>query len=366
VSAPRSGLLGVGVLAAGAAVGSAVERRLMGQPLKAAAAQSHGYGSVHAPPIVVTADDGVELYVEIDEPRPGAAYEELTVVFTHGYALNLDCWHHQRLALSGAARCVYWDQRGHGRSGRGEPGPVEIDRLGQDLASVLAAVAPTGPVVLVGHSMGGMTVMALAAAEPELFLGGEGDGSRGRVVGAALMSTSAGKMAEVTLGVPAAAARLLHRAAPGVMAVLGRAPRLVELGRRTGSDLEFALTRIYSFSSDVPPAAVDFVAQMNAGTPIEVIADFFGAFDVHDKFDALPALASVPTLVMVGDSDLLTPMGHSEEILAAVPSVDLVVLPNCGHMLMIEYPDLVSAELRALLDRALAVSQALGRAQTEP
>ena len=344
---PRPGLLGigVGVVAAGAAVGSMVERRMLGRPLRDAEAHALGYGTVHSPPQIVTADDGVELYVEVDEPRPGAAYGHLTVVFCHGYALNLDSWHHQRLALSGAARCVYWDQRGHGRSGRGEPGPVDIDRTGADLATVLAAAVPAGPVVLVGHSMGGMTVLALAAAHPELF------GSR--VVAAGLLSTSAGRLAEVTLGVPALAARFLHRAAPGVMSVLGRAPRLVELGRRTGNDLEFALTRMYSFGSDVPAAVVDFVMQMNAGTPIEVVADFFGAFDSHDKLVALPVLGRVPTLVMVGDSDLLTPAEHSEEMAAVVPTAELVVLPDCGHMLMLEYPGEVNARLRGLLDRAV-------------
>jgi pimeloyl-ACP methyl ester carboxylesterase len=355
-AAPRAGLLGigVGVLAAGAAVGSVVERRMLGRPLREAEAHALGYGTVHSPPRVVTAEDGVELYVEIDEPRSGAAYGGLTVVFCHGYALNLDCWHHQRLALSGAARCVYWDQRGHGRSGRGQPGPVDIDRLGADLATVLTAVAPTGPVVLIGHSMGGMTLMALADAAPELF------GTR--IVAVALLSTSAGRLAEVTLGVPALAARLLHRAAPGVMSVLGRAPRLVELGRRTGNDLEFALTRLYSFASDVPAATVDFVAQMNAGTPIEVMADFFPAFDDHDKLGALPVFADVATLVMVGDSDLLTPAEHSRQIVETIPGAELVVLEECGHMLMLEHPDEVSARLLALLERALlAVPSRPGR-----
>ena len=98
---------------------------------------------------------------------------------------------------------------------------------------------------------------------------------------------------------------------------------------------------------------VDFVAQMNAGTPIDVVADFFPAFDAHDKLAALPVLGVAPLLVIVGDSDLLTPAAHSEEIAAAVPSAELVVLEDCGHMLMLEYPQLVSTRLRELLDRAV-------------
>jgi pimeloyl-ACP methyl ester carboxylesterase len=351
---PRAGLVGagIGVLAAGAAVGSmlgsTLERRMLRRPLDDAG-HLLGFGSVHAPPQVVAADDGVQLYVEVDEPELYADhldYPDLTVVFSHGYALNLDCWHYQRLELRGRVRCVYWDQRGHGRSGRGEAGPVAMDRLARDLRAVLEATVPPGaPVVLVGHSMGGMTVMALADRSPDLF----GD----RVVGVALLSTSAGKMAEVTLGVPAAAARVLRRAAPPVMAVLGRAPRLLELGRRTGTDLEFMLTRLYSFSSDVPPAVVDFVRQMNAGTPIGVVADFFPAFADHDAFEALPVLQTVQSLVMVGADDLLTPADHSRTIARAVPGTELVVLADCGHMLMLEYPREVGGRLGELLDRVL-------------
>ncbi len=344
----RAGLLGfgLGLLAAGAATGAAVgavaERHVLGRTLQSAAAAAGGYGSVHSPPVVVTADDGVELYVEIDEPQAGAAYDGLTMVFCHGYALNLDVWHHQRLALSGAVRAVYWDQRGHGRSGRGPAGPVSIDDLGADLAAVLRETVPDGRVVLVGHSMGGMTIMALAAAHPELF------GTQ--VAGVALLSTSAGGIAEVTLGIPAFAARLAHRAAPGVVATLGRAPRLVALGRRTSNDLEFLLTRAYSFSSDVPAAAVDFVARLNAGTSIEVVAAFFGAFREHDKLPALPVLGSVHTLIMVGENDLLTPVDHSRTMAAAVPDAELVVLEHCGHMILLEYPEAVSRRLRELLE----------------
>jgi pimeloyl-ACP methyl ester carboxylesterase len=351
--APRAGLLGagVGVLAAGAAVGgvlgSAVERRMLRRPLTSAV-DHVGYGTVHAPPHVVAADDGVQLYAEVDEAGPDVEYPDVTVVFCHGYVLNLDCWHHQRLGLQGRVRMVSWDQRGHGRSGRGLPGPVSIDRLAADLACVLEATVPRGHrVVLVGHSMGGMTVLALAGSHPELF--------GGRIAGVALLSSSAGRLAEVTLGVPARAARLFRRTAPNVVAVLGRAPRLVELGRRTGTDLEYALTRLYSFSSHVPPAAVDFVRQMNRGTELDVVADFWPAFDDHDAFAAVPVLRSVETLVMVGEGDLLTPADHSRDIAAELPDARLVVLPDCGHMVMLEYPDRVDRELLDLLDRATAL-----------
>jgi pimeloyl-ACP methyl ester carboxylesterase len=347
VSPARPGLLGVGlgagVLAAGATVGAVVERRILGRPLKDAQTLGTGFGSVHSPPVVVTASDGVELYAEVDEPPEDAALAGMTVVFCHGYALNLDCWHYQRLALAPLTRSVYWDQRGHGRSGRGEPGRVPIERLADDLLAVIDATARSGPVVLVGHSMGGMTLLALADRHPRMF--GK------RIVGTVLMSTSAGRLAEVTLGVPATVSRLLRRAAPGVVATLGRAPRLVALGRRTGTDLEFALTRMYSFASDVPPATVDFVARMNAAVPLDVLADLLPAFDSHDKIAALPVLRRTESMILVGDDDRLTPAQHSRDMAELLPTAELDVLPDSGHMVMLERPDEVNERLRGLLER---------------
>ena len=125
----------------------------------------------------VTTDDGVDLHVEFDGD-PDAA---LTVVFSHGFTARLAEWELQRAALRDRARLVFWDQRGHGRSGWTPLTAATIDRTGQDLGAVLDATTPTGPVVLVGHSMGGMSVMALARQRPELF------GTR--VVGVFLLAT---------------------------------------------------------------------------------------------------------------------------------------------------------------------------------
>src|SRR4051794_22300679 len=128
----------------------------------------------------VTTDDGVPLHVEVD----GVADASVTVLFSHGFTARLAEWELQRAALRHRARLVLWDQRGHGRSGWTKLTSATIDRTGRDLGQVLDATVPSGPVVLAGHSMGGMSILALARQRPELF----GD----RVVGVFLMATSAG------------------------------------------------------------------------------------------------------------------------------------------------------------------------------
>ena len=94
----------------------------------------------------------------------------------HGYTLSMASWTFQRRTLAAElatanghrpdARLVFYDQRGHGASGRGHSENSTIEQLARDLAAVLESRVPRGPVVLVGHSMGGMTIMALAAAAP--------------------------------------------------------------------------------------------------------------------------------------------------------------------------------------------------------
>ena len=177
-----------GVVVAGAAVGLAAERYAVGRSFRGDDPEAdEPFGEIRGTVVPVTATDGVALHVEVDGPKPSARKAPpVTVVFCHGLALNQDRWHYQRRDLADLAedgtRLVFWDQRGHGRSDRGTAEHATIDQLGRDLRSVLTATAPKGPVVLVGHSMGGMTIMALADQEPELF----GD----RVIAVALISTS--------------------------------------------------------------------------------------------------------------------------------------------------------------------------------
>ena len=358
--------LGVGLAAAGvgAAVGVAVERVAAGRPLLPRGPGDDGsdngdgedYGALHTPAVAVAADDGTLLHVEVEEPDAEHAARiatgeqpPLTVVLSHGYALSMDSWHYQRKALRGRYRLVLWDQRGHGRSGTPAPGSATIDQVGRDLAAVVDAVAPTGPIVLIGHSMGGMTVMALADRRPELFAE--------RVVGVALVSTSAGGLADVDLGA-ARVGRLVHRAAPGALRLLNRTPRLVERVRHLGSDLETVLVRRYSFASDVSPALVRFTAAMIASTRLEVIADYLPTFSAHDKRAALAALDGIELLVIAGDRDLMIPAEHSQAIVDALPGAEHVVVRDAGHLVLLEHPDVVTAHLVDLIERA---SRSAGR-----
>ncbi|MFE7632600.1 alpha/beta fold hydrolase [Kitasatospora sp. NPDC057518] len=356
----RAGVIGisVGVLAAGAAAGVAIERLTVGRAMRRRARAeldaNAPYGSLRGRPRTVAAPDGTELYVELDGtgwsgPDGGTGAEPLTVVFCHGYCLNQDSWHFQRAALREGLRLVFWDQRSHGRSERsrsylaGEP--AGIDQLGGDLKAVVDAVAPTGPLVLVGHSMGGMTVMALADQHPELF--------RERVAGVALIGTLAGDWNEVSLGLPKAGAKLFKKVAPGVVKLLGRQVDLVEATRRLGSDVAAVFYRRFSFGGrDVDPGVVRFAEQLLDATPIDVVAEFYPVFGAHEKYGALDALRGLPALVLAGTKDLLTPSTHSEAMAERLPGAELVLAEGAGHLVMLECPELVDHELARLLRRA--------------
>ncbi|MFB6715320.1 MULTISPECIES: alpha/beta fold hydrolase [unclassified Streptomyces] len=384
----RAGFAGaaIGVIAAGAAAGVAVERLTVGRGMRRRARlaldASGPYGSLRGLPGRATADDGTELYYEIDEVEPdggagtgpggesatatGAgtrrrrlfgrkAPAPVTVVFSHGYCLNQDSWHFQRAALRGLVRTVHWDQRSHGRSERGRAQAdgvtVGIDQLGRDLKAVIDAAAPEGRLVLVGHSMGGMTMMALAEQYPQLI--------RDRVAAVAFVGTSSGKLGEVSFGLPIAGVNAVRRVLPGVLRALGSQAELVERGRRATADLFAGLIKRYSFGSrDVDPAVERFAERLIESTPIDVVAEFYPAFTEHDKSHVLPAFRDLPVLILAGDKDLVTPSSHSEAIADQLPEAELVIVPDAGHLVMLEHPETVTDRLADLLVRVGAVPAA--------
>jgi pimeloyl-ACP methyl ester carboxylesterase len=365
-----AGIVGavVGLAAAGTAVGVAVtrmaERRVRAAELgpaadvarEAAAAQLREDDPLGAAAraadrtALVQADDGVLLSVEEIGPRDAP----LTVVFVHGYTLSMGSWAFQRRTLAAElatanghrpdARLVFYDQRGHGSSGRGKPERSTIGQLARDLATVLETRVPEGPVVLAGHSMGGMTIMGLAALRPELF--------GPKIAAVALMSTSSGQLADLNFGLPELLTRVRAAVFPVAAWTMRHRPAFAERTRRLAADVVSAVTRSLSFgSADVDPALVHYVDSMIAGTPVDVIAEFYPALAGLDQTGSLEPLRGIPTLVLTGDKDKMIPMEHSDLIVERLPDAEYVVVPDAGHLVLLEKPAEVTDALAALLRR---------------
>ncbi|MFL6122289.1 alpha/beta fold hydrolase [Actinophytocola sp.] len=300
----------------------------------------------------VITEDGIELSVEEVDPADGGT-PVLTVVLVHGFALDRRSWHFQREALAKLTeprvRQVLYDQRSHGRSGRATEASSSIDQLGRDLGEVLAKVG--GPVVLVGHSMGGMTIMALAEQRPQLF--------EDQVWGVAFIGTSAGEVGKSGLPRP-----LLSRYNP-LTRNLGRLadwrPGLVEFVRAAGGQLTRRAVRSLAFGAkDIPPEVVDLTVEMLDANPVRVLADFIETLGTHNRYAALAGLKHTHVLVLSGDADRMTQFSHAERIAFELPDAELVRVRGAGHMVMLEQPQVVDDHLVMLL-RQCAYGRENGR-----
>lgn len=289
-----------------------------------------------APPanaVPVTASDGLPLHVEVD----GDPEAPVTVVLCHGYLADSNVWHFQRDSLARNARVVAYDHRGHGRSALSGLDGLNLDQLGSDLTAVLDQAAPEGPVVLVGHSMGGMAILALAEQHPELF----GD----RVVGVGLLTTAAAPVN--------GRAVLPPEAANIVLAAIDRM-RLTRVSCRALRNAALLVAGVFSFASRVPPSMVDFVLQLTRSNPVHALVALVPQFLTLDKRAALPVLGKVATLVLGAEQDLTIAPEHSATIARAVPGSRLAMVPNAGHMVPLEHPAAVGELLDDLISRATA------------
>jgi pimeloyl-ACP methyl ester carboxylesterase len=303
----------------------------------------------YTPSLRVRSDDGTEIAVEIlGDGHPGP-----TFVFVHGWTFSSRSYHYQRM-LAERFRLVLMDHRGHGQS---DPGPREhrtVDQIGRDLLAVIEATCGRGSgadassadrdVILVGHSMGGMTIMSLAAHSPELF--------GAKVKGVALLNTSAGEVSDNTFGLPRRLAAAFTKQWEGAMALMVSDPAKAERQKRAGTRMSLLISRWLNFGTKPAKQLVAFAEAMSAQTPAEVVGDFYLSLAEHDKIAALKALSHVPTLVVAGEKDRLLPPKHARRIAAEVPHARLLELRGAGHCPMLEQPETVNA---ALYDLAEAV-----------
>jgi pimeloyl-ACP methyl ester carboxylesterase len=294
--------------------------------------------------------DGALLHAVVDGPEDAP----VTLVLAHGWTLAQAAWDDVAELLTprvaaGELRLIRYDQRGHGRSTWGSPthpeADISIDRLGADLGDLLDHLVPEGPVALGGHSMGGMTIMCLAAARPELF----GD----RVRGVALVSTSAG---DLNPEPRTPAEKLRQRLTPGALTAALAAARVIEKLRQKlppSHPRHQKLVRDLLYGADATDAMVLAGAEIMHASTVRAFTAFLPALGEHDKRQELAALSRVPVEILVGDTDKLTPERHSAQLAEVLPEAHLQVVPRTGHMLTQERPQLVADAVGRLLAAAV-------------
>ena len=296
---------------------------------------------------VVTTSDGVPLAVR----EAGPVDAQVTMIFVHGFCLRMGAFHFQRTRLperlSASVRMVFYDHRGHGRSGVGAPETYTLTQLGEDLESVLKKVAPRGVVLLVGHSMGGMTVLSHARQFPNQY------GSR--IVGAAIISSAAEGVTRSPLG-----EILKNPALEAVRFTARSAPKLMHRGRNVSRSLIGPILRAASYSDLQVSRSLDaFSQRMMNGTPIATMVGFLEALEKHDETAGLWTLLKVPTLIACGDHDLLTPDEYSRKMAASLPLSELVIVDGASHLALLDKPEAINDGLVRLVRRAVPGTVAL-------
>ncbi|MBX7451963.1 alpha/beta hydrolase [Mycolicibacterium sp. 3033] len=341
---PRAGWLAgaAGVAAVGSAAGVTAARSLRRRVTDVDPHRDEDFELLDADrSTVVTTPDGVPLAVR----EVGPADAPLTVVFAHGFCLRMGSFHFQRARLSeqwGAqVRMVFYDQRGHGQSGEAPPDTYTVEQLGQDLESVLAVMAPRGPVVLVGHSMGGMTVLSHARQYPQRY--------PTRIVGAAIIASAAEGVARSPLG-----EILKNPALEAVQFTARYAPKTVHRFRGAARSVIGPILRAASYGDEkISPSVVAFSERMMHDTPIATLVEFLHALEVHDETAGLTTLQKVPALIACGDRDLLTPAQYSREMAAALLKSELVIVGGAGHLVQLEQPEIIDEALVRLVERSM-------------
>ena len=288
--------------------------------------------------------------------RPG----EPTLVLAHGWSQDLRTWDRVVGDLRRAgvtAEILRYDHRGHGGSESPGREGATIGRAADDLAAILTDHVE-GPVVIAGHSMGGMTLMALAERHPDLV--------RERVRGAGFVATASDDMAELTLGIEGRRGVFVARGErvimPWLASIGDRAP--VHRADPEGSGLHTRsvalapVVRALVFGRHPRRADVLSVAEQTFAADPVAVAAFRASIGEHRRTSSLAALRGLPTVVLVGTRDRLCPPDHARTIAGALPDAELVVLPGAGHMITFERSQEVAAHLQGLVEATTVAAPA--------
>ncbi len=285
--------------------------------------------------------DGSRLYTE--EVGRGPA-----IVLSHGLFNGADMWHFQKKGLSDSYRLVCYDHRWHGRSDCPGGGVEALEALGRDLRAVLDACAPGEPVILAGHSMGGMAILKYC----ELFPGDLGS----RVKGVALLDTAHVAMHEMMAG--GAVLRRVQR--PLVEPVFRFAvdhPGLSDGLKHAviGTSLFLVAVRYLGFGGGASLAQMEGIGEIARRTSMEGASRACLALLGMEGI-SLEGLrrSGVPVLVWVGEKDRLTAPRNSLRLRDELPGSELYVISDTGHPSFMEVHEQFNRVLAEFADGALS------------
>lgn len=276
----------------------------------------------------VISPDGARIAV-FDHPAQSGTAHGPTLVLAHGWCLTHEAWDpvvNELQQRRPDLRVISYDQPGHGQSTPGLDRSVTLLDLGATLREIIAETTPQGDVVLGGHSMGGMTIMALGEVAPDVV--------RDRVRGVALVGTAA--------HLPG------RRPIPGegiAMSLLGRLPAAYR-----GLPTTPKLTAANLFGTNPDPAAVRATARMTSRTRANVVADWYRAIGELDLRTGVAPFATLRTVILTGSRDRLTPVSAGRRLAALIPGAQFWSVPGVGHMITYEATTTVADKVELLLD----------------
>ena len=264
------------------------------------------------------------------------------LVFVHGFGLDMTTWRHQWPELADRFRCVLLDLRSHGRSGAAASGDLSPGAFGRDVLAVLATVDRNRGTVVVGHSMGGIAMLAAAEVDPHA-VGAD-------VRGAVFVGAASGDLLRGALGSLTGAIRPTLGSVRSAFRGLDAVRRSVLSGP---SDVGHLVTRLTQFGPDAPHEAVDHVAMLAARARPELWRDGLPELVDVDLGHVVQHLRA-PTLVLVGEHDRVTPVRAARALAEALPDGRLEIVRGAGHIPMLERPEEVTAAIRAFAEERLA------------
>jgi len=283
--------------------------------------------------VIAATSDGEPLAYRI-EGRAGRT----PMLTAHGLVGTIHHWKFFNPHYAGHRQIVSWDYRGHGGQDTPRVREVSVAQFADDAHAVWRA-SGLGPTIVVGLSFGVQVALELWRRHPE------------SVQALVLICGTPGHPLDRIS--PSATFR---RAAIGLFRGLGRQHALArpvlafmrsKLGVRLQRELAYATGGAHR--ADCPSEVLDGVFAHAAGLDSELIGNVVGAYLEHTAEDVLPTI-TVPTLIVSGDRDQLTPVATAERMQRAIPGSELVVFPGHTHLVQVEQPREVHAAIDAFLD----------------